>query len=190
MIGPGFGEGMARRARRTAHNCTPRLAAMAMLLVALTLSACGGASPPTRAPSVADVRAMLDEGPASTVAVTARDGTEPALRPWRLPAPRAIVQPTLERVIRTMPRWRVIDSGDGVIWAVREAAVVPFTDDIFLICTEEGHETVVEVRSAARLGPSDFGRNRRNIIDVWTAFQAFMESHHPPIPQASPDAVS
>ncbi len=163
---------------------------MAMLLVALTLSACGGAAPPTRAPSVADVRAMLDEGPASTVAVTARNGTEPALRPWRLPAPRAIVQPTLERVIRAMPRWRVIDSGDGVIWAVRQAAMVPFTDDVFLICTEDGHETVVEVRSAARLGPSDFGRNRRNIIDVWTAFQAFMESHHPPIPQASPDAVS
>ncbi|HEX5818760.1 MAG TPA: DUF1499 domain-containing protein [Gemmatimonadales bacterium] len=163
---------------------------MATVLGATLLLACGGTPPVSRAPSAADVRALLDEGTASTVAVTARNGAEPALRPWRLPAPRAIVQPTLERVIRSMPRWRVADSGDGVIWAVRRTAVLPFTDDVFLVCSEEGNETVVEVRSAARMGPSDFGRNRRNIVALWTAFQAFMEAHHPPIPKASPDAVS
>jgi uncharacterized protein (DUF1499 family) len=191
MIGSGLGEVVAsRRARRAVHNCTPRAGALATVLVATLLLACGGAPPLSQAPSVADVRALLDEGSASTVAVTARNGTEPALRPWRLPAPRAIVQPTLERVIRSMPRWRIADSGDGVIWAVRRTAVLPFTDDVFLVCSEEGNETVVEVRSAARTGPSDFGRNRRNIVALWTAFQAFMEAHHPPIPKASPDVVS
>jgi uncharacterized protein (DUF1499 family) len=191
MIGSGLGEvTSSRRASRAVHNCTPRVGVMATLLAAALLLACAGTPPVSQAPSVADVRALLDEGSTSTVAVTAHNGAEPALRPWRLPAPRAIVQPTLERVIRSMPRWRVAGSGDGVIWAVRRTAVLPFTDDVFLVCAEEGNETVVEVRSAARMGPSDFGRNQRNIVALWTAFQAFMEAHHPPIPDASPDAVS
>jgi uncharacterized protein (DUF1499 family) len=190
MIGSGLGEVTPRRASRAVPNCTPRVGAMVTLIVASALAACAGTPPVAKAPSVADVRALLDEGSTSTVAVTSRDGAEPALRPWRLPAPRAVVQPTLERVIRTMPRWRVADSGDGVIWAVRRTPLLPFTDDVFLVCIEEGNETVVEVRSAARFGPSDFGRNRRNIVDVWSAFQAFMEAHHSPIPKASPDAVS
>jgi uncharacterized protein (DUF1499 family) len=153
------------------------------------LAACGTSPPAGGTPDVDDVRALLDRGPSRTVAVTAPDGRVPALRPWRLPAPRAIVQPTLERVIRGMPRWRVAGSDDGVIWAERHT-VVGLTDDVYLLCTERGNETVVEVRSAARTGPHDFGRNRRNIVAVWTAFQAFMEAHHPPIPPSRGEAVS
>jgi uncharacterized protein (DUF1499 family) len=158
------------------------------LLLALALSGCGSAPAP-RAPSPDELRALLDQGPARGVAVTARNGRVPALRPWELPAPRAIVQPTLERVIRSMPRWKVAGSGDGVIWAERRT-LVGLTDDVYLLCADHGDRTVVEVRSAARGGPHDFGRNRRNIVAVWTAFQSFMEAHHPPIPPSRGDAVS
>lgn len=153
------------------------------------LAACGGTSPDRRTPSVDAVRTLLAQGQARSVAVTAPEGRVPALRPWHLPAPRAIVQPTLERVIGTMPRWRVIGSGDGVIWAERRT-LVGLTDDVYLLCTEDGNETVVEVRSAARSDMHDFGRNRRNIVAVWAAFQAFMEAHHPPLPPPRGDAIS
>ena len=159
------------------------------LLLACAIAACGGRSALTRTPSAEDVRTLLDAGPARSVAVTQRDARVPALRPWRLPAPRAVVQPTLERVINDMPRWRVAGTGEGVIWAERRT-LAGMTDDVLLLCTEQEGETIVEVRSAARTGPHDFGRNRRNILAVWSAFQAFMEAHHPPIPPSRRDAVS
>ena len=155
----------------------------------LALVGCGGSASPGRPPTAHDVRALLQEGPAPAVAVTEPDGPLPALRPWRLPAPPAVVQPTLERVIRGMPRWRVAGSGEGVIWAVRRT-ILGFTDDVYLLCSEADGETIVEVRSASRSGPGDFGRNRRNILAVWSAFQEFMEAHHAPTPRSPDDAVS
>ena len=193
----GSGHGVV--AKRASRVCEPakvgaRIAAWypahvrTSLVVLALLTGCGARDGVTRTPDADDVRTLLDRGASRSVAVTTPEAPVPALRPWRLPAPRAVVQPTLERVIRSMPRWRLAGSGDGVIWAQRRT-LVGFTDDVLLLCTEHGNETVVEVRSAARSEAHDFGRNRRNILAVWSAFQAFMEAHHPPLPQA-PGAVS
>jgi hypothetical protein len=160
-----------------------------VLAVAL-LAACGGTPPVSEAPTEAEVRVLLDAGPGSNVAVTAPDGKEPALRMWVLPAPPHIVQPTLERVIGTMPRWRVAGRRDGVIWATRTTRLWRFVDDVYLLCRERDGRTLVEVRSASRVGKSDLGQNARNIKELFAAFGAFMQAHHPPIPTGPGDPVS
>jgi uncharacterized protein (DUF1499 family) len=161
-------------------------AALALALV----TACGGAPPVSETPTAEALRVLLEQGPGSNVAVTAPNGREAALRPWVLPAPVHVVQPTLERVIGTLPRWRVAGRRDGVIWAERTTRLFRFVDDVYLLCREREGETVVEIRSASRVGRGDLGQNRRNIRELWRGMQGFLEAHHPPIPPRPGDPGS
>jgi uncharacterized protein (DUF1499 family) len=70
----------------------------------------------------------------------------------------------LRRVIEGMPRARVITSEPDYLHAEFSSRLMGFVDDAeFLLDAKAG---VIQVRSASRLGRSDFGVNRERIESV------------------------
>ncbi len=60
-----------------------------------------------------------------------------------------------------------------------EIPVVVFTDDLEINANEESgkDEITVNVRSASRIGNSDFGENRRHILQILKALDEKFEQH-------------
>jgi uncharacterized protein (DUF1499 family) len=48
-----------------------------------------------------------------------------------------------------------------------EVPVVIFTDDLRVELNAEGGETIVNARSASRVGKSDLGENRRHLLQLF-----------------------
>ncbi|WP_181186105.1 DUF1499 domain-containing protein [Alkalicoccus urumqiensis] len=68
---------------------------------------------------------------------------------------------TLRRVLRRMPECRLMTVTDWYIHAVFHSKTMRYKDDVeFLINKDAGH---IDVRSAARMGYSDMGVNRKRI---------------------------
>lgn len=70
----------------------------------------------------------------------------------------------LEKVVRSMPRTRIVTATDTWLHAVCRTRLFRFRDDLeFRYSPEDG---VVHVRSASRVGLYDFGVNRRRVERV------------------------
>ena len=64
-------------------------------------------------------------------------------------------------LVSELPRTRIIKEGSGYLHAECQSALLGFVDDLELhLRSSEG---VIAVRSASRLGYSDFGVNRRRV---------------------------
>ncbi len=101
--------------------------------------------------------------PPSTPNAVSSDARTPVhfIEPLRFEGPPAIAMSALERVVATLPRTRVVSSKNGYLHAEAASAVFGFVDDIeFLV--DEGR-SIIHVRSAARIGYSDFGVNRKRV---------------------------
>lgn len=73
----------------------------------------------------------------------------------------AVAMSALERIVASLPRTRIVSSENGYLRAEAASAVFGFVDDLeFLV--DEGR-SIIHVRSAARIGYSDFGVNRQRI---------------------------
>ena len=90
--------------------------------------------------------------------------------PFRfLDSPAAALE-RIERIVGTMPRMRVVKRTPTYLHAEAASRVFGFIDDIeFLVDIES---RLLHVRSAARLGYSDFGVNRRRVETIRAAFAA------------------
>ncbi len=91
----------------------------------------------------------------------------PDLRPLELDVP----PDTAWRMARTaageMPRWTILEE-DPDARTIRAEATTPllrFTDDVWIRVEPEDGAARVEMRSASRLGVTDFGTNARRIRD-------------------------
>lgn len=67
----------------------------------------------------------------------------------------------LERIVRAMPRTRIVSSTGKRIRAEVTSRVFRFVDDLDLLL--DAQAGVVHVRSASRVGYSDLGVNRRRV---------------------------
>ncbi|HVB48459.1 MAG TPA: DUF1499 domain-containing protein [Burkholderiales bacterium] len=67
----------------------------------------------------------------------------------------------LRRVIEATPRATVIRQASNYLYAEFRSRLLGFVDDVEFICDEKSH--VIHVRSASRLGRSDFGVNRARV---------------------------
>jgi uncharacterized protein (DUF1499 family) len=76
----------------------------------------------------------------------------------------------LQAIVRSMPQSRIVTADDRYLHAEFRSAAFGFVDDVeFLIDERAG---VIHFRSAARIGYSDFGVNRRRmerIRERWAA---------------------
>ena len=75
----------------------------------------------------------------------------------------------LAQVIEDMPRGHVVGATKDSLHAEFTSLVLRFVDDVD--CVVDASSQVIQIRSASRLGYSDFGVNRRRVEAIRAAFE-------------------
>lgn len=86
------------------------------------------------------------------------------IEPIALREPAGEALRRLEAVVRSMPRSRVVTAEEGYLHAEFRTLLLGFVDDLEVLVDEE--DGVMHVRSASRVGRSDFGVNRRRVEEL------------------------
>lgn len=76
----------------------------------------------------------------------------------------------LESLLRSLPRVKIITSDGVYLHAEFRSALLGFVDDVEFLADTGAN--VIHVRSASRVGYSDFGVNRRRVEGIRSKFQA------------------
>lgn len=92
-----------------------------------------------------------------------------AIEPLELAIEAAEAWPLVAEAVRDLPRTRIVSSSADYIHAECASNLLGFVDDLELHLRAK--EACVAVRSASRLGYSDFGVNRRRVETLRTALQ-------------------
>ncbi len=162
------------------------------LLPAALLAACAGTPPVSEAPSADEVRRLVALGSGSNIAVTA-EGERVA--PRELDVPAAYARAAVLEAERVLPRWKVEDASEDVVWLTRTTRVFRFVDDVYVLVEPlPGGRSRLVARSASRVGKGDLGQNARNLKELWHALDVWIAHHaagpHGPVPPAPPRAVT
>jgi uncharacterized protein (DUF1499 family) len=113
----------------------------------------------------------------NNVAETSFDAKEEALRPRRYKTDLQSFVAETEKIIPALStygkNWRLIStstSGNSAVLKT-EVPVVVFTDDLEIKADfdDEKGEAIVNVHSNSRVGKSDFGENRRHVLQILEA---------------------
>ncbi len=131
-----------------------------VVVAALLLCAgCAGAQQP------ATPGAALKPCPGTPNCVSSRE-RDPAHRVEPLPLRGSAAEglAAIRQVILAMPRSRIVAEGPRFLHAEFRSRVFRFVDDVDLLVDEAAG--VIHVRSAARIGRSDFGVNRARIGEM------------------------
>lgn len=114
----------------------------------------------------------------TNIAETASDHRETALqtRRYRLKGDLKQMRREIENIIPQLStsiwggKWKLAakegDSAENKEIVRAEVPVVIFTDDLWVELKQEGNEVVVNARSNSRVGKSDFGENRRHLLQI------------------------
>jgi uncharacterized protein (DUF1499 family) len=102
---------------------------------------------------------------------TDEPGADPG--PLDLPLPPAEAMAHVERAIRQLSRWRIeaTDPRAGTITATRRTRLFRFIDDVTIRLGPVSAGTRMHAQSKSRVGASDLGQNRRNIIELFDALR-------------------
>jgi len=76
----------------------------------------------------------------------------------------------LRKIILQMKRTKIVTETDGYIHAEFASALWRFVDDVEF--SFDDHAKLIQLRSASRLGYSDFGVNRKRVEAIRAAWQA------------------
>jgi uncharacterized protein (DUF1499 family) len=79
------------------------------------------------------------------------------------------VRETLLKVLTVVPRTEVVEQTDNYIHALSKSRIFKFVDDVEFYLPP--NESVIHLRSASRVGDSDFGVNRRRIEQIRLALR-------------------
>src|SRR5215831_9673674 len=103
---------------------------------------------------------------------TDEPGADPG--PLDLPQPPAEALARVEAAVKSLPRWRVetSDAAAGTVAATRRTRLFRFTDDVTIRLEPIPTGTRLHVRSKSRVGRSDFGQNRRNVLELFGALSS------------------
>jgi uncharacterized protein (DUF1499 family) len=92
-----------------------------------------------------------------------------AVPPFAVTGPPDAAWSRLRDVLTAYPRTRVVTATDHYLHAECSSLVFRFVDDVEFLRDDAGG--VIHVRSAARVGRSDLGVNRRRVRDLRVKFQ-------------------
>lgn len=95
------------------------------------------------------------------------DDPEHAIEPIRYDGSQDDARERLLEAVRSMPRSFVETAEDDYVHVIFRSPTLGFYDDTELYFAEPG---VIQVRSAARLGQSDMGANRRYVEEIRQRF--------------------
>lgn len=118
--------------------------------------------------------AMLKIWPTINIVATGETPEYPDLLPRRYPASKDRVFDAALHSVSRMPRWTLVSSRpeQGEIRMEATTRLFRFVDDVVVRCAEQNGVTVVNVRSASRVGRGDFGQNARNIRAFFNALDS------------------
>lgn len=112
----------------------------------------------------------LKEVPSSPNVVSSQGADKAhAIAPLAYTGTREEVIRKLRSIIGGTPRARIVEETPDYLYVEYESALLGFVDDVEFYLP--AYEKVIHVRSASRLGYSDFGVNRRRIEDIRTRLQ-------------------
>lgn len=89
------------------------------------------------------------------------DDAQHSIEPLRFTGDAAASWEVLRRSLRVMPRTRIIEDTGEYLHAEAKSLIFRFVDD--LECALDRAKSVIHVRSASRVGRSDFGVNRKRV---------------------------
>ena len=109
--------------------------------------------------------------PASPNCVSSQAGdTEHRIAPIAYTGNAADAMARLARVISAQPGATIVAQHDGYVYATFQTPLMGFVDDVEFVVDPE--RSVIQLRSASRLGHRDFGVNRKRIETLRSAFGA------------------
>ncbi|MEX0961129.1 MAG: DUF1499 domain-containing protein [Burkholderiales bacterium] len=114
-------------------------------------------------PSGIGVRgARLAPCPASPNCVCSDEtGAQHAITPFRLKLPAAQAWAAAREAVLAQPRTTIVTEGPDYVHAECASALFGYVDDLELHLRAD--ENIIAIRSASRLGHSDFGVNRKRV---------------------------
>lgn len=92
-----------------------------------------------------------------------------AIAPITYTTDLATARQNLVNILSVVPRTQIVQQSDNYILACSESRLMGFVDDSEFYFSKG--ENVIQIRSAARLGESDLGVNRRRLEQIRLAFQ-------------------
>ena len=139
--------------------CNRMLTFSLSLLLSLFTISCSGGNP-VMAPGIN--KAKLAACPSSPNCVSS-DAVESKynIEPFRLAASPVEAWRTTQDLVAALPRTKIVTAEDDYLHAECRSSLFGFVDDLELHLRPE--EGIIAVRSAARLGYSDFGVNRKRL---------------------------
>ncbi len=107
----------------------------------------------------------LRSWPMINIVETGRTPEYPDIQPRTYQKPAAEVFDAALHVVNRLPRWSLVgyDEKQGDIQAESRTVLWRFVDDVRVRVRSHEGATVVDVRSASRVGRGDFGQNARRI---------------------------
>jgi len=91
-------------------------------------------------------------------------GDKHHIAPLRYTGEKDFAYQNLMVLIESSPGARIVDKQSNYIKAEFKSAIFRFVDDVAFLFSSD--QSVIEVRSASRVGYYDFGKNRRRIEDI------------------------
>ncbi|MBD2436960.1 DUF1499 domain-containing protein [Nostoc sp. FACHB-110] len=108
--------------------------------------------------------------PASPNCVVSQNGdSKHTIDPITYHLDREQARQILLKVLTVVPRTEVVEQTDNYIHALSKSRIFKFVDDVEFYFPN--NESVIHMRSAARLGDSDFGVNRRRLEQIRLALK-------------------
>ena len=116
----------------------------------------------------------------TNIAATAPDHAEENLRTRRFKTDLKTFTAETQKIILTLSTWGknwkyiAADESENSAIIKAEVPVVVFTDDLQIKAEKDAAsgEIIINVRSNSRVGKSDFGENRRHVLQILEALDA------------------
>lgn len=102
---------------------------------------------------------------------TAKGPSARFVSPFEYSGERAEAISTMEQIVKEMKNANIREEGDGYLWVECSSKVFGFVDDLEIYFPLE--KQVVYIRSASRLGYSDFGVNRKRVEKIRERFNNY-----------------
>ena len=159
-----FSIGKPNRRKNKKLNRVLRLLATSLIL--MPLFSCAGTRPSNL--GVKDSR--LAPCPSTPNCVSSDDGDPAhAVSSFQLASPAAEAWRAVHSTVAALPRTKIVTATADYLHAECSSALFGFVDDLELNLRPA--QNVIAVRSAARLGHSDFGVNRRRVENLRVALR-------------------
>lgn len=138
---------------------------MPLIMLLLALTGCSGSAPVAGGISNGDVLPCPDT---PNCVSTAETDTKQTISPltYRGSREQAIVK--LKKIINDLPNTKLRQEKDGYLWWECKSKIFGFIDDLEIYLPAK--QQLIQIRSASRMGYSDFGVNRERVEKIKQRF--------------------